>query len=138
YEALAYALAQCGDVRGAVAAVEAGRVRSISLTLKRNPDGVSKAPVSFEDVQRRVIGDGRPAVYLITIPQGALALVVEPGAGNASGEVRAIWSDGYGAETSQSLIAASSDGQPGLMTAYLASRSGGANHQTLLPVLKTL
>ncbi|MBZ4421767.1 CHAT domain-containing protein [Myxococcus sp. RHSTA-1-4] len=150
YEALAYALARCGDLRGAVTAVETGRARVIHRQLGRTRPEESEpatgAPmlssgrqmeervdISFEEV-RQAAPDGRPLVYFITIPRGALALVVEPSAGTSTDEVRSIWFDDYSAETSRALHIEDAKGRPGWLRAYLDWRSGRSAPEQLAPV----
>ena len=157
HEALAYSLARCGDLRGAITAVEAGRARTIYRRIEQTRasnalpkdaseprDGfpytewnVDRAYLSFEEVLLAA-ADGCPLVYFITIPQGALALVVEPAADIAASEVRAIWFDAYSAATSHALLIEDSQGHPGWLTAYLAWSLGTMGSEQLEPVLEAL
>ncbi|NRD65523.1 hypothetical protein HRD49_27605 [Corallococcus exiguus] len=150
YEALAYALARCGDLRGAVTAVEAGRARVIHWQLGRTRPEESefitgtpklssggqleeRVAISFEEVRQAAV-DGQPLVYFITISQGALALVVEPSASTSTDEVHCIWFDDYSAETSKALLIEDANGRPGWLRAYLDWRSASSAPELLAPV----
>jgi CHAT domain-containing protein len=156
HEALAYALARCGDLRGAVTAVEAGRARVIYRHLARTRvnatpklasdlrDGFANIGIkldptnfAFADVIR-MISDRQPLVYFITIAQGALALIVDSGMDGTASEVRPIWFDGYSAETSNALLLEDSEGNPGWLTAYLAWRSATDDNEQIGPAMDAL
>jgi len=117
HEALAYALARTGDLEGAVEVLENGRARTMRRWMQRSSAVAEESSAaSFKDVQR--VSSDTTVIYLLAIPQGALALIVEP-----AGGVRALWLDDYSQDIAQALFIANQDGEPGWLTKYLEWKS---------------
>ncbi len=114
YEALAYALARSGDLSRAVEVLENGRAHATRRSMQRSAEIEDpSAARSFKDVQQSA---SEVLVYLTTIPQGGMALIVEPtGAGDG---VRALWLDAYSDDIARALFIEDRAGNPGWLTGY--------------------
>jgi CHAT domain-containing protein len=110
---------------------EARQALAISINAIRNvmPDFMPQG-LDFDEVANLVATVGRPLIYLLTTPNGSLALVVSPRQVNKKSRVYPVWLDAFASSDLTTLVFDEQNGDPRYLHGTILS--GVAEFQGIL------